>query len=245
MSELENITESMDDYKEELEASFKQLDDGDIDDGSDESFLAWDALKKAFESGEALELEVQGVVPGGVIVYPEGIRGFIPASQLSLSYVEDLNTWLNKNITAKILELDPSEKKLVLSSKVIAKEKAEEERNHKISMLVPGAVVEGIVDSLMPYGAFIDLGDGLSGLVHISQICEKRIKKPSEVLTIGQKVKAKLLNTDNGKISLSIRALTEEMIDAENDEILADAEKFISKEEVSTSLGSLLSKFKF
>ena len=72
--------------------------------------------------------------------------------------------------------------------------------------------MEGIVESLMPYGAFISLGDGLNGLVHVSQICERRIKKPSEVLKEGQKVKVKVINTNDNKISLSMKALEEEMI---------------------------------
>ncbi len=82
-----------------------------------------------------------------------------------------------KEVEAKVITVDPEKEKLVLSAKRVAKEAAIEERNHKISMIVPGTVMEGTVESLMPYGAFINLGNGLSGLVHISQICEKRIKK--------------------------------------------------------------------
>ena len=124
------------------------------------------------------------------------------------------------------------------------KRKEEEERNHRISMLVPGSIVEGTVESLMPYGAFVNLGNGLSGLVHISQICQKRIKKPGEVLSIGEKVKAKILNTNDNKISLSIRALEDEMVDTKADEVL-NVQEYVSNEEASTNLGSLLAGFKF
>ena len=93
----------------------------------------------------------------------------------------------------------------------------------------------------MPYGAFINLGNGLSGLVHISQICEKRIKKPLEVLKEGQKVKAKVLNTNDNKISLSMKALEEEMVDTEPAE---DLEQYTSKENFGSSLGSLLAGIK-
>ena len=117
-----------------------------------------------------------------------------------------------------------------------------EERNHKISMIVPGSVMEGTVESLMPYGAFISLGDGLSGLVHVSQICERRIKKPSEVLKEGQKVKVKVLNTNDNKISLSMKALEEEMVDTEPVE---EIETYTSNESVGTGLGALLSGLKF
>lgn len=117
-----------------------------------------------------------------------------------------------KEIEVRVITVDP-EKKTGLSGKAVAREAEAEERSHKISMIIPGTVLEGTVETLMPYGAFINLGNGLSGLVHISQICERRIKKPSEVLKEGQKVKAKVLNTNDNKISLSMKALEEEMVD--------------------------------
>lgn len=132
----------------------------------------------------------------------------------------------------------------MLSAKVIEREKAAEEQNRKISMLVPGSIVEGTVESLMPYGAFINIGGGLSGLVHISQICTKRIKKPGEVLKVGQQVKAKILNTNDNKISLSMRALEEEMADTQTNEIHESVEAFVSHESASTNLGSLLANLK-
>ena len=158
--------------------------------------------------------------------------------------MEDCNPWLGKDLDVRVITVDESAKKLVLSAKVIAREKEEEERNHRISMLVPGSIVEGTVESLMPYGAFVNLGNGLSGLVHISQICQKRIKKPGEVLSIGEKVKAKILNTNDNKISLSIRALEDEMVDTKADEVL-NVQEYVSNEEASTNLGSLLAGFKF
>ena len=121
------------------------------------------------------------------------------------------------------------------------KEKEQEEHNHKIAMLVPGSILEGTVENLMPYGAFIDLGDGISGLVHISQISQKRIGKPSEVLKEGQKVKVKVLNTNDNKVSLSMKALEEEMIDTQQ---TGSVEEYVSNESASTSLGDLLSKLK-
>ena len=144
----------------------------------------------------------------------------------------------------RVITVDQSKKKLVLSAKVIEREKAEEEHNHRISMLSPGTVVEGTVESLMPYGAFVNIGNGLSGLVHISQICTRRIKKPGEVLKVGQHVKAKILNTNDNKISLSMRVLEEEMADTEADEIDQSVEAFVSHESASTNLGSLLANIK-
>lgn len=152
------------------------------------------------------------------------------------------DSWLGRELKVRVITVDESKKKLVLSAKVILKEQAEEEHNHKISMLVPGTVIEGVVESLMPYGAFVDIGEGLSGLVHISQISQKRIAKPSEVLSVGQKVKVKILSTNGNKVSLSMRALEEEMVDVDKPEEITE---YVSEENASTSLGDLLAGFKF
>lgn len=202
---------------------------------------AWEKIRKYQEEETDLSVKIAGIVPSGVIAYVEGIRGFIPASQLAMFYVEATEEWLGKTIEARIINCDEAKKKLVLSAKVILKEKEKEEHNRRISMLIPESVVEGTVESLMPYGAFVDLGDGVSGLVHISQISRKRIEKPSEVLKEGQKVKVKILNTDDNKVSLSMKALEEEMIDTEQSEAVKE---YISEENVSTSLGDLLSGLK-
>ena len=204
--------------------------------------LAWDKLKEMMDEETVVTVRIKESVPSGVVAYLEGIRAFIPASQLALDYVEDTDSWIGKEVAVKVITVDADAKKLVLSGKAVARAAEETERNHKISMLVPGSVMEGTVESLMPYGAFVNLGDGLSGLVHVSQICERRIKKPSEVLKEGQKVKVKLLNTNDGKISLSMKALEEEMIDTEPAEELSN---YTSTESVTSSLGALLSGLKF
>lgn len=230
-----------------LEATIIRMDDGNgnllLSRKEANDILAWDKLNQYLEEETNLTVRVKGIVPSGVIAYLEGIRGFIPASHLSLDYVEDCNPWLGKDVEVRVITVDKSKKKLVLSAKVIAKEKAEEEHNHKISMLVPGTVVEGTVESLKPYGAFINLGDGLSGLVHISQICTKRIKTPKEVLEVGQSVKAKILNTNDNKISLSMRVLEEEMADTKAEEI-EEMTEYVQTESISTNLGSLLANIK-
>ena len=110
-------------------------------------------------------------------------------------------------------------------------------------MLVPGSVVEGTVESIMPYGAFINIGNGISGLVHISQISQKRISSVHEVLKEGKKVKAKILNTNDGKVSLSMKAL-EDIMEKPQEEEEAEAIEYSSNETAGTSLGDLLSKFK-
>ena len=293
------MAESMKDYENELEASFKKIEEGDIltgtvisvdekevtvdlkyyaegiipaedysrepgfslkdevsatvirtDDGQGNillsrveaaDVLAWDKLQELKESGEILDVVVKGVVNGGVIAYVEGVRGFIPASKLALSYVEDTNEYLNKPIQVRVFDVEKENKRLILSAREILREKAEEERRNKVSNVQVGLVTEGVVESLQPYGAFVDLGNGLSGLVHISQICEKRIKKPSEVLAVGDKVKVKVTAVKDGKLSLSIKEATDMMAKEVEEEVIELPD---SGEEATTSLGTLFANIK-
>lgn len=304
-TEVTGFMETMDDYRDELEASFRRVSEGDIISGtvidvseeevildlkyfaqgiikaadlsSDPDFsvlekihpgdvieatvvaaddgqgnillsrkdandvLAWEKIRQLFEAESIVTVRIKESVPSGVVAYLEGIRAFIPASQLALDYVEDTKSWIGKEVPVRVITADQEKDKLVLSGKAVAREAAKEERNHRISMIVPGTVLEGTVESLMPYGAFVNLGNGLSGLVHISQISQRRIGKPSEVLKIGQRVKAKVLNTNDNKISLSMKALEEEMVDTSETVELSD---YSSAESAGTSLGSLLAGLK-
>ena len=203
--------------------------------------LAWDKLEELKASGEVLDVVVKGVVNGGAVAYVEGVCGFIPASKLALNYVEDANEYLNRHIQVQVIDVNKEEKKLILSAKEILKEKAEEERKNKISNIQPGFVTEGIVESLQPYGAFVDLGNGVSGLVHISQICEKRIRKPSEVLAVGDKVKVKVTAVKDGKLSLSIKEAIDMMAKEVEEEKIEIPQ---SGEEATTSLGALFANIK-
>ena len=232
---------------DEIEATVVKTDDGEgnikLSKKEAVQVLAWDILKGYMAENKNIQVKISEIVKAGAVAFVEGIRGFIPASQLSLTYVEDLEPWLGRELEVRVITVDEEKNKLVLSDKVIEKERAVEDINHKISMLVPGSILEGVVESLMPYGAFVSLPDGLSGLVHISQISQKRIKKPSEVLTVGDKVKAKVLNTNDNKISLSIKAVEE---NSEADEMEAhQAAEYSSKEEATTSLGDLFKNLKF
>lgn len=205
--------------------------------------LGWDRLKQYLDEKKVLSVKVSEVVNKGVVAFVEGIRGFIPASQLALDYVEDLSVFQGRTLEVIVITVDTEKKRLVLSAKELLKEREAERLNHKISMIVPGSILEGRVESLMPYGAFVDLGDGLSGLVHISQISTRRLKKPSEVLSVGDQVKVRVLNTNDNKISLSIKAAAEAQEPDEIDE--RQAAEYSSRESVGTSLGDLLKGLKF
>ena len=204
--------------------------------------LGWDKLKTYLDEKTILTVKVSEVVNKGVVAYVEGIRGFIPASHLSLTYVEDLNSFVGKNMDVRVITVEKGKKKLVLSARDVLKEREAEALNHRIAMMVPGTVMEGKVESLMPYGVFVDLGDGLSGLVHISQMSQKRIKSPSEVVAAGDTVKVKILNTNNNKISLSMKAVEEEAKPEPVDAKLTA--QYSSGRSVGTSLGDLLKGLK-
>ncbi|MDD6492017.1 MAG: S1 RNA-binding domain-containing protein [Firmicutes bacterium] len=227
-----------------IEATVVRMDDGQgnilLSRKEANAVLAWDVLTQYMEEKKNLPVKIQEIVNAGAVAYLEGIRGFIPASQLALSYVEELEPYQGKKLTVRVITVDRDKEKLILSAKEVLKEQEKEEHDHKVAMIVPGTVLEGTVESLQPYGAFVDLKDGLSGLVHISQICQKRIKKPSEVLKVGDKVKVKVLNTNDGKISLSIKAAAEEQ-EAEEIEN-TDTAQYSSGESLGTSLGDLFAK---
>ena len=229
-----------------IEATVIRMDDGQgnilLSKKEANEVLSWDVLEQMKEEKTDVTVKVSEAVNGGVVAYVEGIRGFIPASQLDLNYVEDPSAYVGKTLKVRVITVDQEKEKLVLSAKEILKEQQKEEHDHKVAMIVPGTILEGTVESLQTYGAFIDLKDGLSGLVHISQICQKRIKKPSEVLKVGDKVKVKVLNTNDGKISLSIKAVAEEQEASEVEDF--DTASFSSNESVGTSLGDLFAKLK-
>ena len=233
---------------DEIEATVIKVDDGngniELSKKEANDVLAWDKLAEMMENETVVNVRIKESVPSGVVTFLEGIRAFIPASQLSTDYVEDTDKWIGKEVLVEVINVDKEKNKLVLSGKIVARKQQEEERNHRIAMLVPGTVVEGTVESIMPYGAFINLGNGISGLVHISQICQKRIGSVHEVLKEGQKVKAKIINTNDNRVSLSMKALEEIMPDEVENEESAQAEEYISNENASTSLGALLSGLK-
>lgn len=229
-----------------IEATVIRMDDGQgnilLSKKEANEVLSWDVLEQLKEEKTDVMVKVSEAVNGGAVAYVEGIRGFIPASQLDLNYVEEPADYVGKTLKVRVITVDQEKEKLVLSAKEILKEQQKEEHDHKVAMIVPGTILEGTVESLQTYGAFIDLKDGLSGLVHISQICQKRIKKPSEVLKAGDKVKVKVLNTNDGKISLSIKAVAEEQEASEVEDF--DTASFSSNESVGTSLGDLFAKLK-
>ena len=302
----ENAPETMESYASELEASFRQINEGDIltgtvigvseseitldlgyytdgiirlEDASDDpSFslkdnirlgekitatvirkddgrghillsmkaaadvLAWDRLKELLDSQENVTVKISGVTRGGAVAYLEGIRGFIPASKLALGYVEEdaLPNWLNKSIDVRVITAEKAGKRLVMSAKEILREKEADAKRARISNVETGLVTEGKVETIKPYGAFINLGNGLSGLLHVSQISQQRIKHPSAVLKEGDTVKVKIIDNKDGKLSLSMKVLEDVAAEAIEEETF----DLPQSEAPTTSLGALFAKLK-
>ena len=194
----------------------------------------WNRVYNYLENKTVLHVKVEGIVNGGVIVMVEGLRGFVPASRLSLSYIEDLETFLLKEIDVQVIDVDQANNRLVLSARELLKAKEKEKREAQLASVQIGSVMKGVVETLQNYGAFVKLENGLSGLVHISQISQKRIKQPSDVLSIGDEIEVKVIGIKDGKISLSKKALEE----IEEEEVEENVE-IPEAEEIGTSLGDL------
>lgn len=208
-----------------------------------DDLLAWDKLKQLMEEKTPVTVKIAAATNAGVTTYLEGIRAFIPASKLALSYVEDTESYVGKTVQAAVITVDEDAKKLVLSVKDVLREQETAERNSRIARLPVGTVVSGTVEKITPYGAFIAIGNGLSGLVHISQISEKRIKSPHEVIKEGETVSVKIIDVKDGKVSLSIKAAAEQEEPAKELEEAAP-ETYTSNDYAAPTLGDLLSKLK-
>ena len=217
---------------EELMKEDNNLTMADLEDHFDDA-NPWNVVKRYLVKKTILPVKIEGIVNGGAIAMVEGLRGFIPASRLSLSYIDDLESYLLKDIEVQVIDVDQAENKLVLSARELLKEKERKAKEEKISNLQVGTVMTGTVDSLQTYGAFIQLEDGLSGLVHISQISQKRIKSPKDVLNVGDEVQVKVIGIKDGKISLSMKALEEV------EEEPVEKVEIPKAEEIGTSLGDL------
>ncbi len=206
------------------------------------SSRAWETLREAMDSKSVYEVKVLTSVNAGVVAFLEGIRGFIPASLLSMSYVEDVDAFVGETLRVIVITADEEKNKLVLSAKDVQREEAAKAHEAKLNALQKGFVTEGVIERIEPYGCFVTFGDGLTGLVHISQICGKFLRSPNEVVKLGQSVKVKVLDVADGKIRLSMKEA--EDISPEVTDEVEESVEYSSGEEATTSLGSLLAGLK-
>lgn len=229
---------SMDDMKEELEASFKTQGRAKRDDMGQ-----WEKVQTDLDEKTNVEVEITEAVKSGVTTTLEGLRAFIPVSKLSLTHVtdEEMKDYVGKRVVACVITVDPEKNRLVLSVRDVLRDEQEKAKAEKAAAIEVGAIMDGKVESLKDYGAFVDLGDGVTGLLHVSQISNKRVKSPAAVLKEGQDVKVKVIALKDGKISLSMKALEEAHEEVkEKKERENFHENFKSDAAVTTSLGALM-----
>jgi small subunit ribosomal protein S1 len=169
---------------------------------------AWLSLEKALESSELITGTVTGKVKGGLTVMTNGIRAFLPGSLVDTRPVKDTSHIEGKTLEFKVIKLDRKRNNVVLSRRAVIETSMGEERSKLLENLTEGSTVTGVVKNITDYGAFVDLG-GIDGLLHITDMAWRRVRHPSEVLTIGQEVTAKVLRFDQDKnrVSLGIKQL--------------------------------------
>lgn len=207
-----------------------------------EARKVWDEIEKKFEAGETITVPVTQIVKGGLVV-DAGVRGFVPASMVSDHFVEDFNQYKGQELELKIVEIEPSENRLILSHKEIVQQEREAKKQEVMSQLAAGDVLNGKVARLTNFGAFIDLG-GVDGLVHVSEISYERVGKPSDVLKVGEDVKVKVLAVDPEKdrISLSIKQTLPQPWD-NIEEKVAEGDVLDGKVKRLTSFGAFVEVF--
>lgn len=171
-----------------------------------EAEVALENIEQMYKNHEHFVVKVKEVVKGGVIANLQGMRAFIPGSQITDTYVEDLSAFVGKNVEVEIIEFNPKNKKLVLSGKAIAKAKTEQAKKERFDAIIEGEKYTGTVTKLMPYGAFVNIG-GVEGLVHNTDLSWTRIKHPSDVVKEGDKLDVTVLSVDKekGKIALGAK----------------------------------------
>lgn len=168
-----------------------------------ESLKIWDDLEASLKEGTTLSIKVSEVVKGGVTANVQGVRAFIPASQLSLNYVADLKEFVGKTLEVKVIELDKDKKKVVLSRKEIEKAAAEVNKEKLWASIKKGEKRKGVVTRLAKFGAFVDLG-GVDGLIHLNDLSWKRVVNPAEVVSVGDTVEVYVIDFDKAKNRISL-----------------------------------------
>ena len=168
--------------------------------------VAWKEMEAVQERGETVQAQVNQVVKGGLVASVNGLRGFIPASQMELHFVKDLSVYVGQTVEAEIIEIDVHKQRLVLSRRNLLEKERSEKEGEIFSTLEAGQTVHGVVKRLVDYGAFIDIG-GVDGLAHISDLAWHRVKHPSDVLEVGQEldVFVKSVDVEAKRISLSVK----------------------------------------
>lgn len=171
-----------------------------------ETIRGWNQLERDFKNNKVIECKVVEILENGLKVVVKGITGFIPKNQISVNYINNLSKYRNKTLKVKIIDLNPRKNRIILSSKEIEKERLIQKREQLWNSLKIGQLVEGQVKKIVDFGAFVDIGE-LDGLIHISELSWERINHPSDVVNVGDRIKAVIIDLDKekNKVSLSLK----------------------------------------
>ncbi|MGI1804780.1 30S ribosomal protein S1 [Exiguobacterium sp. TDN 0502] len=192
---------------DELQVKVKKITDEEVVVSKREidALKAWEQVEEKYKSGEIFDVVVKDIVKGGLVV-DIGVRGFIPASLVERHYVEDFSDYIGRSIDVKVVELDQEKNRVILSHKAVVEGELNAKKKETLENLEVGQVLEGTVQRLTDFGAFVDIG-GVDGLVHISEMAHHRVERPSDIVTEGQQVEVKVLGVDRDteKVKLSIK----------------------------------------
>lgn len=205
--------ESLEDYKigDTITVMVKHVDtrEGQIQLSKKEAdkLVIWDDLKKLQSEETPIEVKVKRVVNGGLRVSYKTVEGFLPASQVSMEYVDDLAAYIGRTISVRITEVNEEKKNLIVSRKVLEKKEAEDARQTLYTTLVRGASITGKVVRLTNFGAFVEIAPHVDGLIHVNDMSWRRVKNPADLVSVGDIVKVTVLDVDpvRGRIGLSLK----------------------------------------
>ena len=197
----------------EVQLALEMLDDGMGETKASREkarrIIAWKRIEQALENQESIDGVVSSKIKGGFVVDIDGVRAFLPGSLVELKPVKDASYLEGQKVSVKVIKLSPERNNIVVSRRAVLAEENSEEREALLQRLEPGTRVKGIVKNLIDYGAFVDLG-GIDGLLHITDITWKRVRHPSEVLSVGQELELQVLRYEEEKnrVSLGLKQLT-------------------------------------
>ncbi len=196
----------------------------------------WDDLDLSIEGTKTFKVKITEAIKGGVICELKGVRGFIPGSQLSLTYVEDLSSYVGEELEVKALEYNKEKNSVVLSAKILLAEIKEQQGNQLFDNLTEGQIYTGTVTRLADFGAFVDIG-GADGLIHITELSWKRIKHPSDVVNVGDRVEVTVLKVDKQSKRIGLR------LNDVQDNPWSDISAYYSEDDIVTGVVTRLASF--
>lgn len=227
-----------------METNNENLSMADFEDQLDKGAFdgpKWTNFSSLMKEKKNISAKIDGITKGGFAIILDDIRGFLPFSKASFGRIDNPEKMLGNDIDVRIIEVDRDSNRLIFSALEIIREKEREDRKKRIDSINVGDIFEGKVDSIQDFGVFVKNDEGVTGLVHVSQISYEKVKHPKDVFKLGDKVKAEVVKNNDGKIGLSIKALLDDPHKEEKE--LEKSFDIPTAEKISTNLGDLLNKF--